>query len=369
MNGNGSTSEAVGAASPPPNSTSTLPPPGSRPPRRPSNMPMNQENQLVPASATPNTQIRQSSQEPVPGGPPKGPPRRKLTRDELMALRRKDGSKDAPRTSEKDCFMISQANLERFLPDGITLPRGPIPKKLINIQEVDDPKLAITFHIMGPLTPLSPHLETPLSTPDALQRGLAQEELAAAQEAHATEGFLLKNMEKGSEYPYINYFVIQKTRHEAHQFFRTAQHNCFDIFNPTKSGYSNNHTIDLYDESATIARPPVDTSSKKPVSDLTGYIICVYHVLKGDDGEKFERNWLYWTGARMLYKNLPKAVGLRRVTLHKSLNPADGRDTVYLLLVECSNFMDHVGEAANLLPILRGRICGYTGMFRVADSF
>ena len=53
---------------------------------------------------------------------------------------------------------------------------------------------------MGPLTPLSPHLETPLSTPDALQRGLAQEELAKAQEAHATEGFLLKNMEKGCKY-------------------------------------------------------------------------------------------------------------------------------------------------------------------------
>ena len=71
----------------------------------------------------------------------------------------------------------------------------------------------------------------------------------------------------------------------------------------------------------------------------------------------------------MLYKNLPKAVGLRRVTLHKSLNPANGKDTVYLLLVECSHFMDHVGEAANLLPILRGRICGYTGIYRVADSF
>jgi len=71
----------------------------------------------------------------------------------------------------------------------------------------------------------------------------------------------------------------------------------------------------------------------------------------------------------MLYKNLPKAVGLRRVTLHKSLNPSDGKDTVYLLLVECSHFMDHVGEAANLLPILRGRICGYTGIYRVADSF
>ena len=71
----------------------------------------------------------------------------------------------------------------------------------------------------------------------------------------------------------------------------------------------------------------------------------------------------------MLYKNLPKAVGMRRITLHKSLNPNSGQDTVYLLLVECSHFMDHIGEAANLLPILRARICGYTGIYRCADSF
>ena len=31
--------------------------------------------------------------------------------------------------------------------------------------------------------------------------------------------------------------------------------------------------------------------------------------------------------------------------------------------------MEHIGEAANLLPILRARICGYTGIFRVAESF
>ena len=57
-------------------------------------------------------------------------------------------------------------------------------------------------------------------------------------------------------------------------------------------------------------------------------------------------------GARMLYKNLPKTVGLRRLTLHKSrtLNSAE---VTYLLLVECTHFMDHIGEAANLLPILR----------------
>ena len=70
----------------------------------------------------------------------------------------------------------------------------------------------------------------------------------------------------------------------------------------------------------------------------------------------------------MLYKNLPKTVGLRRLTLHKSrtLNSAE---VTYLLLVECTHFMDHIGEAANLLPVLRARICGYTGIYRVTQSF
>ena len=75
----------------------------------------------------------------------------------------------------------------------------------------------------------------------------------------------------------------------------------------------------------------------------------------------------FLSGARMLYKNLPRAVGLRRITLHKSLNLKN--EVVYFLLVECSNFMDHIGEAANLLPVLRARICGYTGIFRCVDSF
>ena len=69
----------------------------------------------------------------------------------------------------------------------------------------------------------------------------------------------------------------------------------------------------------------------------------------------------------MLYKNLPKPVGLRRITLHKSSSPTP--EVTYLLLVECTHFMNHIGEAANLLPILRARICGYTGIFRVSRDF
>ena len=85
----------------------------------------------------------------------------------------------------------------------------------------------------------------------------------------------------------------------------------------------------------------------------------------------------------MLYKNLPRNVGLKRLTLHKS---ATGPNVNYILLVECSHFLDNINQvimqnskliwtmffllqAANLLPVLRARICGYTGIFRIVESF
>ena len=90
--------------------------------------------------------------------------------------------------------------------------------------------------------------------------------------------------------------MIEKPREEAAEVYRKTRARAYEQLDPTKIGYTCQHSIDLYEESATIARPPVETSSKKPITDLTGYIVCIYRVFKGDDGEKFERNWLYWTG-------------------------------------------------------------------------
>lgn len=63
-------------------------------------------------------------------------------------------------------------------------------------------------------------------------------------------------------------------------------------------------TKNINHQVATIARPPVDPAHKRPSTDYTGYIICIYQVFKGDDGEKFERNWLYWTGTQSKIKLL-----------------------------------------------------------------
>ena len=99
-----------------------------------------------------------------------------------------------------------------------------------------------------------------------------------------------------AEYPFINYYVIHKTRDEAATLFREARAQAYDAFCPDKTGYCSQHTFDKYDEVATIARPPIEPVSRKPSAETTGYIVCMYRVFKGDDGQKFERNWLYWTG-------------------------------------------------------------------------
>lgn len=76
-------------------------------------------------------------------------------------------------------------------------------------------------------------------------------------------------------------------------------------FDPRSMRYTAAHTLDLYGEVAAICRPPLQdpgVALAKSHTPHTGYIISVYKVFEGDDGELFERNWLYWTGARMLYR-------------------------------------------------------------------
>ena len=103
--------------------------------------------------------------------------------------------------------------------------------------------------------------------------------------------------------------------------------------------------------------------SRRASTPNTGYVISVFKVFEGDDGEKFERNWLGWSGARALYCSMMNDdVGLRRLTLHKS-NAFKGFVT-YILLCDCSNFLRQLGCAVKAVPRLRMRLCGETGLYR-----
>lgn len=89
------------------------------------------------------------------------------------------------------------------------------------------------------------------------------------------------------------------------------------------SRYTAAHTLDVYSEVAAICRPPLVLSQnevgsfKKAQTPSTGYIISVFKVFEGDDGERFEKNWLYWTGARMLYRYV---IMIKTIIAHWHLN-------------------------------------------------
>jgi hypothetical protein len=74
------------------------------------------------------------------------------------------------------------------------LPRNPT-NQLINVLEVDDPKLAIVFHMIAPMESLTPHLDSPLAEPMELLRKTAKEEMDRAKDQGISEGFVLKNLE------------------------------------------------------------------------------------------------------------------------------------------------------------------------------
>lgn len=79
-------------------------------------------------------------------------------------------------------------------------------------------------------------------------------------------------------------------------FYNEVQCAALRKFDPRDLRYAANHTLDLFNEVATIARPPLEPPGGRPPIPSTGYIVSIFKVFEGDDGLKFEQNWLYWTG-------------------------------------------------------------------------
>ncbi|CAG9798772.1 unnamed protein product [Chironomus riparius] len=282
-------------------------------------------------------------------------------------------------TLEQDCFIIPVRSLDRFLPAGLPLPaqspesKDPTYKpSSLSVLEVSDPKICILAHLMSPLEPIDPILESPLSHPLIKQRAVASELLNEIQQGNnASGGMLLANMERHAEFPFIAYYTINTQQTDPQNFFSGVRGASLSKFEPKNTRYSVAHTLDLYKEVAAICRPPLQLLPSEQANvkkaATTGYIISVYKVFEGDDGERFERNWLYWTGARMLYRYLPRNAGLRRITLHKSV--AKSGDKMYLLICECADLLKDLSSAAYLIPALRARLCGYTGLYKPIKSF
>lgn len=177
------------------------------------------------------------------------------------------------------------------------------------------------------------------------------------------EGMLLMNVERHCQFPFVSYLVLNTGQGDPRRVISQLE-------NEVNNGQTHeDHHIAGYEEVAAIARPPVDVrnATKTACSMKAGYIISAFRVFPGEDREKLERSWLTWTGARQIYKRLPKHLGLRRMAFHKKIYPDIG--ITYVLMCECTSLMDYVTEACCFVDQLRARCCGYTALYRVADFF
>ncbi|KAL6435426.1 hypothetical protein ACFW04_005428 [Cataglyphis niger] len=179
------------------------------------------------------------------------------------------------------------------------------PDSPLSVLEVEYLKQCVLAHFMTPLEPLDPLTESPVSRPLVLQRDIATE-LVAELALSVSQSILLTNMEKN----------------DPMDFYNEVQCAALRKFDPRDLRYAANHTSDLFNEVATIARPPLPPGGRPPIPSA----ISIFY-LTSIDFQSF-RN-------------------LRRITLHKSTSQGD---KMYLL---------NLSTAAILLPALRARLYGH----------
>lgn len=91
--------------------------------------------------------------------------------------------------------MLESSNTFYFF--SLQLPLTDNGPSFLSVLEVDDPKLCVLLHLMTPMEPIEPVLESPLVKPLAQQKTAASDLLTEVGSAKtAIEGMLLSNMEK-----------------------------------------------------------------------------------------------------------------------------------------------------------------------------
>ncbi|XP_076363760.1 uncharacterized protein LOC143253570 isoform X1 [Tachypleus tridentatus] len=294
-------------------------------------------------------------------------------RTQGKSIRTKEGAKELKRSSsaacssetpkQQHCFIVPSHSVDRFMPFRAD-------SEDLKIIEVQNQKMRIVFDF-GENAALSTHdcisPATTLVTPSrewiSTQLDIQRQKFNRVRESKtATEGMLLINVERCSQFPFMTYLVLNTNDDDPKRLVHQLQ-DCFTTF---QSKDQLQHLAE-YEEVVTIARPPFDVLPKIPATSKTGYIVSTFRVLPGEDREKLERNWLTWTGASHLCKKLPGNLGLRRITFHKTKQPHQG--ITYVLLCECGELMDYVTEACVYVDQLRARCCGYTAFFKVVEKF
>lgn len=261
------------------------------------------------------------------------------------------------------CLVIPGNMLNRYLPPK----HNPDPLLSLRVIQVPERKYHIILEFQE-----SPTYERPHTSASGLLMVAEEDDVICTRdqwtafewlrESHvALNGMLLQNVEKITEFPYVTYLVVGGNKNDLCNKMVHLKQRPFPIHRQQL------HFVAGYEETVTVATPPVSQVPEQPTSDRAGYVISLYQVNATEDGLRFEQNWVTWTGARQLYSHVPEWMGLKRISIHKSVVPT--KVISYALICEFSSIMDYVTDACVLVDQLRARCCGFIGIYRILDAF
>jgi len=291
------------------------------------------------------------------------------------AKERPSGDPVTLQTLKQDCLMVPIAKMPYFYPAGFEIPSPSSPGTL-GLLEAPPPHHVLVYHLLSPSEPLLPAVQSPLHDPHRHQRECvlkAFKTAAGVANCRQMQGMVLMNLERECEegkveFAFILVWVMDARVEEPGGIISRVRRATMEALDPATTGFTCRHHFNTYQEVATIARPPLEQLQRVAGNSNTGYIVALFQVFQGDDGTKFERNWLKWTGAQTLYRSLQHSpMELRRITLAKAL--PDKGVVRYALVCDGSNFLSHVARAVQAVPMLRMRLCGDIGLYRPIATF
>lgn len=187
------------------------------------------------------------------------------------------------------------------------------------------------------------------------------------------EGMLLRNITDDGLYTYMHYAVfstksqdVVKLSKEVKASYTDVVKNCF--------GKSQKHLSGTFVELASTAAPQVAKESRKPTNQTTAFLVAAYKLLPEADLEIMDKTWAVWSGARTIYKNMPKNMGLKRLSFHKSaIEKVRGKYGFnYALVAECSNVLSSesvLTPALRYIDELKARKCGDMGLYALLQTY
>ncbi|KAI6190131.1 hypothetical protein M3Y97_00083700 [Aphelenchoides bicaudatus] len=177
------------------------------------------------------------------------------------------------------------------------------------------------------------------------------------------QGLLLKSVEPSPMFSFLHYAIFNSNQTNDRVHNSLADDPILAANSRSLSGnYEELYSIQKH---CTFIEP-----STLPSHRHAGFIVSNFKIMDRSRQQQLEKNWLYWSGAKEIYRYSPRAWMLRKITLLR-VKTTELQAFAYVLLCEFGQILHPTNfiQAMDMCERLRGRVCGNFELYRVQYNY